>query len=110
MPRESLAPLTSRLLGRLDVSKECARRRELYAWYAQAFADVSGVRPVFGRLAEGVVPQGFPLWFTTNDAIDLVRQWRRSGIPIVSWPELPNDILPHAPPHYRNLLLIPFLW
>lgn len=110
MPRDSFAPLTSRLLDRLDVRRECARRRELYEWCERTFADVPGVCPVFGHLAQGVVPQGFPLRVTTDDATHLVKQWWRSGIPIVSWPDLPHESLPQAPAHYNNLWCVNFLW
>ena len=110
MPSESFAPLTSRLLRRLDVTSERRRRRELYEWCARAFADVAGARPVFGRLAAGVAPQGFPVWLMTGRETPVVKSWGARGVPIVSWPDLPSEILAQAPVHYQTLHVVPFLW
>lgn len=110
MPDESLAPLTTRLLASLDVSVERERRRGLYGECRQRFAGVDDIRPMFDGLAPGVVPQGFPFFFTGTNAERFMTRWWREGIPMVRWPDLPSALVADAPDHYRRAMLVPFLW
>lgn len=111
VPQEAFAPLTARLLRRLDVERERERRRSLYRLCQELLGKAPGVRPLFGSLPDGVVPQGFPFMFTGEDPIGFIEAWRGRGVQIVAWPDhLPPDVCVSAPAHYRKLMLAQFLW
>ena len=111
VPQEAFAWLTTRLLGRCNIEVESERRRSLYKWCNEVFAATPGVRPIFPSLPDGVVPQGFPFFYTGNDYRVLKRVWWSQGVQIVTWPErLPAALAPCAPEHYGRVMLIPFLW
>ena len=111
VPQEAFAPLTARLLRRLDVERERERRRSLYRLCQELLGKAPGVRPLFGSLPDGVVPQGFPFMFTGEYPIGFIEAWRGRGVQIVAWPDhLPPDVCVSAPAHYRKLMLAPFLW
>jgi hypothetical protein len=110
MPDEALAPLTTRLLASLDVDAERERRRVLYGECRQRFAGVDDVRLIFDDLAPGVVPQGFPFFFTGTNPERFITRWWRESIPMIRWPDLPSAIVAGAPDHYRRAMLVPFLW
>lgn len=111
IPQEAFAPLTIRLLRRCDFSAERARRRNLYQACRELFLGVPDVRPLFGDLPEGVVPQGFPFLYMGRDRSALIRAWWRRGVPILAWPEhLPSAVRESAPEHYHRVMLVPFLW
>jgi len=110
MPDEALAPLTARLLAGLDVPREGSRRQELYRQCRERLTGVGEVRPVFGDLTPGVVPQGFPFLFTGVDPDRFIARWWRAGVPMIQWPALPSALGPEIPDHYRRLMLVPFLW
>jgi hypothetical protein len=110
VPQASLAPLTMQLLAAVDIDAECERRRALYRECRERFDRVGDVHPIFPDLAPGVVPQGFPFFFTGADAPAFVARWWRVGVPIVPWPDLPEAVVADAPRHYRRAMLVPFLW
>ncbi len=111
IPQEAFAPLTSRLLLRCDFCAERARRRNLYQACRELFLGVPEIRPLFGDLPEGVVPQGFPFLYTGMDRSALIRAWWRRGVPILAWPDhLPSAVRERAPEHYHRVMLVPFLW
>ena len=110
MPRDAFSPLAARLLRQCDVEEERTRRRQLYRICHQLVGRSPGVLPLFGELPGEVVPYGFPFLFTGRDADAFVRRWRRQGVEIISWPDLPPAVQPHAPSHYRRVMLVSFLW
>jgi len=111
MPQESCSSLTARLLRRGDLSTERGRRRALYQTCRELLADVPDVRPLFNSLPDGVVPQGFPFLYMGKDSESMTGEWRRLGVPIVSWPgRLPSAVRMHAPDHYWRVMVVPFLW
>lgn len=110
VPRESFAPLTARLLRRLDVRAERVRRRDLFAVTLRLMKDAADVKPIFSQLADGVVPQGLPILFSGRDPERFMADWWRRGLPLVRWPELPAALGASAPIHYRRIMLIPFGW
>ena len=110
MPAEAFAPLTKRLLNRLDVNHESARRRQLFEQVRQMLADVSGIRPLIENLPAGAVLQGYPFIVSGIDPDRFVALWWRRGVQMLRWPDLPRAIERGAPAHYRNLVLVPFLW
>ena len=110
MPRAACSPLVAQLLRRCDVGAEQARRRRLYDLCRQRLGGVPGVEPLFGERPEGVAPYGFPFRFTGEEPAAFLTRWRRRGIEIIAWPDLPSAVQPHAPPHYRRVMLVSFLW
>jgi hypothetical protein len=111
VPQEAFAPLTTRLLLRCDFSAERRRRRALYQACRELFLGVPEIRPLFGDLSEGVVPQGFPFLYTGRDRSALIRAWWRRGVPILAWPDhLPSAVRESAPEHYHRVMFVPFLW
>lgn len=111
IPQEAPSSLSERLLRRCDVSSERQRRRGLYRLCRELFDGVPGVRPVFGTLPDGVVPQGFPFFYTRDDRRYFISTWWKRGVPILTWPDhLPTALESDAPDHYRQVLIVPFLW
>jgi hypothetical protein len=110
MPQETFAPLAARLLTRLDIEAERARRHALFARSAGLLAGVPDVVPLFGSLPEGVVTQGFPFLYMGAGAEAFIGTWWRRGVPVQRWPDLPAAVESTAPLHYRRLMLVPFLW
>lgn len=110
VPGEPFAPLTARLLRRVDLTAERTRRRDLFSLFSALFANVREVRPFVTGLDEGVVPNGFPFLFTGTDPARFIDEWWQRSVQVIRWPDLPLGIRDHAPAHYRNVMLVPFLW
>lgn len=99
MGRITQSPLmVSRLLLRvLPRDRIVARRRENYRLYAEQFAEMLGVRPLFPELPLQTVPYVFPMWFDAADAV--YAGLRAVGAPVFRWDriwpgtptDLPND-------------------
>ncbi len=96
-------------LRNVDVDAEILRRREAYAACAELAAR-EGVDPVFKELPVHCAPYGFP--FRSDAAGRQIMQGfaDRHGFDLVTWPDLPGAIADHAPAHYRNVLMVNFLW
>jgi hypothetical protein len=96
-------------LRNVDVDVEIQRRRQAYAACA-TLAAKTGVDPVFKELPVHCAPYGFP--FRSNPTGRQIMQGfaDRHGFDLVTWPDLPGAIVEHAPEHYRNVLMINFLW
>jgi hypothetical protein len=96
-------------LRNVDVDAEILRRREAYAACAELAAR-AGVDPVFKELPVHCAPYGFP--FRSDAAGRQIMQGfaDRHGFDLVTWPDLPGAIVEHAPEHYRNVLMVNFLW
>jgi hypothetical protein len=96
-------------LRNVDVHAEILRRREAYAACAELAAR-AGVDPVFKELPVHCAPYGFP--FRSNPAGRQIMQGfaDRLGFDLVTWPDLPGVIVEQAPEHYRNVLIVNFLW
>jgi hypothetical protein len=109
MPQEGFSSMTVHLLQRCDVDAERARRRTLYRSWREALLGVRGVRPLFGDLPQGVVPLGCPFVFV-GDQAGLIARWRRRGILVMRWPDLPAAVERTAPAYYRSIMLVSFLW
>lgn len=88
---------------------EASRRRALFDLAARLVNGSSAV-PVFERLPDHVVPYGYPLFASPARAPALAATLRRHGLSLVPWPDLPAAIAPSAPEHYRDLMVVPFLW
>jgi hypothetical protein len=111
--RIPLPPNPSSSLGRpitvADPAAERDRRRRLYDLAGQLVAKVGGV-PVFPDLPPHVVPSGFPVFAAGDQAEEIAGRLADDGLLLTRWPDLPVDIACDAPDHYRQLMVVPFLW
>lgn len=107
-PANPWAGLLPALAG-CAVSVEVDRRRAAYAHCLEVGHRV-GARPVFAALPTNCAPYAYA--FRGDDAaIEGMRGHAdRHGFDLVTWPDLPTEIASRAPPHYRNVFLVNFLW
>lgn len=96
-------------LSNIDVDTEILRRRQAYA-ECVTLAARAGVDSVFEELPVHCAPYGFP--FRSNPEGRRIMQGfaDRHGFDLVTWPDLPAAIVDRAPEHYRNVLMVNFLW
>ena len=111
MDRIGAAPLwASMALNRtLPRQRVLARRRENFAQYRQAFANVPGARPLFENESPAAAPYVFPLW--VDDADRVYQVIRALELPVFRWdriwpdtPSLPQDTGPLWCRHVLQLL------
>ena len=111
--RIPLAPnppaMIQRPIAVADPELESQRRRALYDLTGRILGATSGV-PVFPRLPDDVVPYGFPLFALQAQVPAITAHLARAGLPLSRWPDLPAAVAPLAAGHYRQLLVVPFLW
>jgi hypothetical protein len=111
--RIPLAPNpSSAISGAVAVAEpelEAERRRSLYELAARII-DRSGAVPLFPCLPRNVVPYGFPLFAPQGQARGIAADVGRYGFQLSQWPDLPAAVIPSAPEHYRQLMVLPFLW
>jgi hypothetical protein len=96
-------------LAECAVMAEIERRRMAYVRCAAVAAQVGAV-PVFAALPPHCVPYAYAF---RGDAAALAGMRRHAacrGFDLVSWPDLPTEIVGRAPTHYCNVFLINFLW
>ncbi|MBI2789628.1 MAG: DegT/DnrJ/EryC1/StrS family aminotransferase [Elusimicrobia bacterium] len=92
-----------------DEAGERARRRALYELCA-ATARELGLPPVFSSLPAGVVPYAFAFRAGPAAAEAAYAAYRRLGLSVLPWPDLPGAVRADAPAHYRDVYLAHFLW
>lgn len=96
-------------LAECNVMGEIERRRMAYVLCA-GVAVKFGALPVFAELPPHCVPYAYAF---RGDAAALTGMWRHAayhGFDLVSWPDLPTEILGRSPAHYSNVFLVNFLW
>ena len=96
-------------LSSFDLTKEVKRRRTAYQ-QCDEFAALVGAKPVFSSLPIFCSPYGYA--FRGNEGVLLAmrRFSSKRGFDLVSWPDLPNEIINSAPVYYKNIHLINFIW
>jgi hypothetical protein len=88
---------------------EIERRRAAYVRCA-AVGEHVGALPVFTALPKNCAPYAYA-FRGDGAALDGMRRHAVSlGFDLVSWPDLPTEIVDQAPAHYRNVFLVNFLW
>jgi len=111
--RIPLPPNPCALIGRAisvaEPESESRRRRALYDLAGRVVAG-SGAVPVFPQLPPNVVPYGFPIFASPLQASRIAVDVSRCGLQLSHWPDLPVAIESSAPAHYRELMVLPFLW
>lgn len=97
------------ILRSLDVGYEISRRRALYS-AIDTVVTARGGRPVFPDLPEGVAPYGYPFRAPSGSLERIKAALRTLRLDCHLWPELPSEIGPRAPTHYRSVWLVNFIW
>lgn len=97
------------VLAACPVSTEVERRRALYASCAQV-GERLGVVPVFAVLPPNCAPYAYAFRGSDMALAGMRRYATRHGFDLVNWPDLPAEIVGHAPSHYRNVFLVNFQW
>lgn len=98
-----------RPIAAADPDEEVRRRRALYQIAAE-IAERSGAALVFPVLPANVVPYGLPVYVPPDRAVAIREEVNRRGLQLAVWPDLPAKVAPDAPDHYRQLMVLPFLW
>jgi len=88
---------------------EIERRRGAYVRCAAA-GERFGAVPVFAALPPHCAPYAYAFRGDAAALAGLRRHAARHGFDLVSWPDLPTEIVGRAPAHYRNVFLVNFLW
>ena len=96
-------------LAECAVMAEIERRRMAYARCAAVGAQV-GAMPVFAALPPHCVPYAYAFRGDAAALAGMRRHAVSNGFDLVSWPDLPTEIVGRAPAHYRNVFLVNFLW
>lgn len=92
-----------------DEAGERPRRRALYELCAAAARELK-LDPVFPSLPSGVVPYAFAFRASPGPAERAYAAYRRLGLSVLPWPDLPAPVRDDAPAHYRDVYLVHFLW
>jgi len=80
---------SQQLVERLPIGRIVARRRTNYLRLDAALRGLSGARPLFDRLPDGVVPYVFPLLVERPERV--FRRLKTDGVPLFRWEQLWND-------------------
>ena len=94
-------------MSSMDQYSEISRRRNLFI---KILPEVQKLKldPIFTDLPNGVCPYGLPVYAPIESKKLLSKLARRYRVTLMTWPELPNDILPTAPDHYKQVWLLNF--
>ena len=92
----------------IESNVESKRRRQIYD-ECLASAHKAGVHPIFKELPQGCVPYGFPFRGDYRGRQSMQRFANKLGFDLITWPDLPSEIIDSAPNHYRDVSLINFL-
>jgi hypothetical protein len=99
----------SQPLQAADPELEEKRRRALYEGL-DSLMRAAGARPVFESLPKNAVPYGYPYRVATRQMKKAERELRARGLSSLPWPDLPDEVAPNAPAHYRDVRIAHFLW
>jgi hypothetical protein len=91
------------------VSAEIERRRAAYVRCAEV-GEQAGAMPVFAALPPHCAPYAYAYRGDGAALASMQAHAARHGFDLVSWPDLPTDIVDQAPTHYRDVFLVNFLW
>jgi hypothetical protein len=91
------------------VPAEIERRRAAYVSCAAA-GERAGAVPVFATLPPNCAPYAYAFRGDAAALTGMRRHAAHHGFELVTWPDLPTEIVDQAPAHYRNVFLVNFLW
>ena len=94
-------------LRKLSPRHEILRRQRAWKKFNRLGPKV-GVRPVFSRLPANVCPYGYAFWGKpVNRILEIAAE--KEGFSVISWPDLPPEIMGFAPKFYKDVRLVNFL-
>ena len=93
---------------KVNEAAEISRRRNLYNTIYPEIIRL-GIKPVFESLKDGTCPYGIPVFATADSQSELSNLARKYRVTLMSWPDLPLEVLPTAPNHYKQIRLLNFL-
>ena len=88
---------------------EIKRRRAAYVRCAAAGERVGAVA-VFAALPTNCAPYAYAFRGDASALAGMRRHAACHGFDLVSWPDLPTEVVDQAPAHYRNVYLVNLLW
>jgi hypothetical protein len=92
-----------------EAPAEMARRRAAYVRCADIGERVGAVA-VFSVLPPLCAPYAYGFRGDAAALASMRLHAKSQGFDLVSWPDLPKEIVGHAPAHYCNIYLVNFLW
>ncbi len=92
-----------------DEAGERTRRRALYELCAETARELK-LEPLFASMPSGVVPYAFAFRAAPGPAERAYAAYRRLGLSVLPWPDLPGAVRANSPAHYRDVYLAHFLW
>jgi len=91
----------------INENSEIARRRNLYFLLQQQVVE-AGAKLVFDELPTNTCPYGLPVFASPDLKRKLARIARRNKVTLMTWPDLPNEVLRDAPDFYSQVWLLNF--
>ena len=96
-------------LAECAVMAEIERRRAAYIRCTEVGKQF-GALPVFLTMPTNCAPYAYAFRGDSAALAGMQAHAARHGFDLVSWPDLPTQIVDQAPAHYRNVFLVNFLW
>lgn len=93
------------VLGDVNVSSEVFRRRKAYDLCA-AIGYTVGVTPIFSVVPPNCAPYAYAFRGNASQVAEMRGFAENLGFDMVTWPDLPSEILRQAPTYYRDVFLI----
>ena len=91
----------------IDAQIESKRREEMYHT-VQKWAEKFDIKPVY-EFYDGAVP--FEFAFIDNGNYKKFERYLfLKGFFILSWPDLPDEVVDNCPEFYKKIKVVPFLW
>lgn len=102
-----LSPILSDRKLSLDVVSESKRRVAMYKT-VELYAEKFDIKPIY-QLYSGVVPYEFS--FIDHGNSERFESYLvKRGYFMLSWPDLPDEVLSTCPEFYKKIKVVPFLW
>lgn len=96
-------------LDSLTIEDEITRRRKLYR-ECDLIAKKHNITPLFNNLINQISPMGFPFKNNQSSITPLERFALKHGLDVIPWPDFPTSIKNQIPNHYKDIMLINFLF
>ncbi|MBH10732.1 MAG: hypothetical protein CMG74_10365 [Candidatus Marinimicrobia bacterium] len=93
----------------LAIDNEIKRRRKLYR-QCDLIAKKYNITPLFDDLINQICPMGFPFINNQNSITPLKSFALKHGLEIIRWPDFPKSIKNQIPNHYKEIMLVNFLF
>lgn len=91
----------------LNEQNEIKRRRSLYLKLQPQVVE-AGAKLIFDALPDNTCPYGLPVYATAQVKKKLTKIARKNRVTLMSWPDLPNDVVSTAPDFLKNVWLLNF--